>query len=167
MTYFVNVRIESDANGMYFQVNELHSGQSHEEIMRSIIDVRTEWANNNLAACTALAKLNPLDPREKIESEINQLVEKYMIDDEDEYLEKYNIDISDHYTDVNKAFKFYKKFEKERDKYIDNYEDMEINFYGDLAKRFEKVFSYLYLMSDELSVRLKSGPLRRLIDILS
>lgn len=165
MTYFVSVRIESDANGMYFQVNELHSGQSHEEIMRSIIDVRTEWANNNLAACTALAKLNPLDPREKIESEINELVEKYMIDDEHEYLEKYDIGISEHYTDVNKAFKFYKKFE--RDKYIGNYEGMEINFYGDLAKRFEKVFPYLDLMPDELSVRLESGRLRRLIDILS
>jgi len=44
---------------------------------------------------------------------------------------------------------------------------MEINFYGDLAKRFEKVFPYLDLMPDELSVRLESGRLRRLIDILS
>ena len=166
MTYFVNVKNEIDSNGMYFQVNELHSGKSHEEIMRSIIDVITEWANNNLKVCTGLNKLNPSDPREKIESSINELVEKYMIDDENEYLEKYDIRISDPYTDVNMAFKFYKEFEEERDEYIDNYEDMEINFYGDTARRFSVVFPYLYFMENELYVSLSSGSSYRIVDIL-
>ena len=170
INYFVNVRIETRASGMGFMIYELHSGPSQIEIMSSIIESVRNWAGDTIEAAIALSDVDPSGSISEIENNISEIIDSTMVEDDECYVESYSLTIGQPYEAIDMAFKFYKEFKEERDALIDNYEDMEINFYGDIAGRFERGFervsSYLDEFTREYKVVLSNNFLKRMLDII-
>lgn len=165
MNYFVNVEIESEANGMLFCRYKLYSGQSRDEIAKMIIHNVKIWTRNKKAVLD-LDRLNYKDNFTNLSLAIEEIVKDTIIDDEEEYLDHYSLTISEPYTNLENAVQFYKDYMKKVDAESADYEDMEFNFYGEYIRSLEKIFPYLSSMT-KYPVKITNTGLDRIIKIFS
>lgn len=143
-------------------VYRLYSGDSEEEIKKKIVEgLQDSWGDY----VRGVDKLDPSKPLKEIVWNANKIIQDYM-DEDYGVLTDYDLLVEGPYTDLGRAFDFYRNYHRvtERDDY--DYEDAGFYFYGDYAMSLQEVFPYLSGLRSEYGVSISDEYVQRLSSLL-
>jgi hypothetical protein len=161
---FANVYEYSSGPHGEYVLYRIYSGDSEVGIKRSIIThVSDSWDDDNNEDMTnAFRSINPSLSISDIAIKINEIINEFVIGSQ---LHEYDLIIGDPTSDISDCFDFYDDY-KEAEANGDNYDGVDLYFYGGYFIEMQKLFPYIYNLIKEYGVRVDSEAFDRMSKVL-
>ena len=147
---FVNVYEYSSGQYGEYVLYRIYSGDSEVGIKRSIIThVSDSWDDgNNDDVMDAFRSINPSLSISDIAIKINEIINEFVIGSQ---LHEYDLIIGEPTSDISDCLDFYDDY-KEAEANGDNYDGVDLYFYGVYFIEIQKLFPYFYNLIQDYGV---------------
>jgi hypothetical protein len=157
---FANVyEYSSGPHGEYI-LYRIYSGDSEVGIKRSIIThVSDSWDDgNNDDLTNAFSSINPSLSISDIAIRLNEIIDEFVIGSQ---LHEYDLIIGESTSDISDCLDFYDDY-KEAEANGDNYDGVDIYFYGGYFIEVQKLFPYFYRLIQDYGVFIDNRTFNRI-----